>query len=372
MIYDLLPEMEEFREQGGGAISKNVANVMRFDESRTVVCAAAAADLWGFESHRIVVIPGLLFRGKKKIKRWIPASIKGPWYRRIYEPFLSMLKAGDVVWCHNQPYIAAALERSIHEAGARLIFQSHDPHLPGTAIAALESLNLSAWVFVSDALRKQYQKFFPRMTNTYVVYNGADERVFYPLPSGNLPKNDVPTVLYVGRLHPEKGVHLLVEAMRVLQTRNVDARCKVIGSPYTGGSKPTRYVRSLHSSSPSNVDFLGYRAVADTAREMRTADVFCCPSVWLEAFGNVNIEAMASGTPVVASRVGGIPEIAAEGGILLVAPDSAIEIADALQKLIEDEDLRLKTGKEGLKSFRKRFTWSAIASQYQEIAKQWE
>ena len=105
---------------------------------------------------------------------------------------------------------------------------------------------------------------------------------------------------------------------------------------------------------------------------MRTADVFCCPSVWLEAFGNVNIEAMASGTPVVASRVGGIPEIAAEGGILLVAPDSAIEIADALQKLIEDEDLRLKTGKEGLKSFRKRFTWSAIASQYQEIAKQWE
>ena len=96
--------------------------------------------------------------------------------------------------------------------------------------------------------------------------------------------------------------------------------------------------------------------------------MLCCPSVWQEPFGNVNIEAMACGIPVVATRVGGIPEIAAGGGIVLVEPNSAVELANALQKLAEDENLRTQVAAEGLQASQRRFTWAAICGQYQDIA----
>ena len=83
----------------------------------------------------------------------------------------------------------------------------------------------------------------------------------------------------------------------------------------------------------------------------------------------VNIEAMACGIPVVASRVGGIPEIAAGGGILLVEPDSPIELADALQKLIENRGLRAKVAADGLFSFQQQFAWTTINKQYESIVR---
>jgi glycosyltransferase involved in cell wall biosynthesis len=93
-------------------------------------------------------------------------------------------------------------------------------------------------------------------------------------------------------------------------------------------------MRKLFKTKPSNVEFKGYRSAKDIGEEYRAADILCCPSIWQEPFGNVLIEAMACGIPVVATRVGGIPEIAAEGGVQLVEPNSAVELANALQKLI--------------------------------------
>ena len=366
MVYHLLPDLEQFCPRRGGALSKIVANIMRFDTSGVVACSAADG-AWGHEPDRIVVIPELLKYGKIKGRRFLPSWIKGPFFRHIFQPFLSRLKRGDVVWHHNQPYVAAALERSIHLAGAKMIYQAHDPHVPQAARTAFKSFTPDAWVFDSDALRQRYLRLFPQWKSTYILPNGADERLFYPDPAGATRNNAVPAILYVGRLQPEKGVHILLDAVRILQKRKVQVFCKLVGSHFSGGSKPTSYIRSLYRSSPSNVEFAGYLSPTEVAQEFRSADIFCCPSIWLEAFGMVNIEAMACGVPVVASRVGGIPEIAAEGGILLVEPESAVELADGLQKLIENKDLRAKTGAEGLQSFRRRFTWAAIASQHQEI-----
>jgi len=148
---------------------------------------------------------------------------------------------------------------------------------------------------------------------------------------------------------------------------DVDAVCKVVGSSFTAGSKATRYEKRLYKDRPPNVRFEGYRSAKEIAQEYRESDVFCSPSVFQEPFGNVNIEAMACGLPVVSTRVGAIPEVASEGGFLLVEPESALQLADALQVLIEDRDLRAKLAAEGLASFKRRFTWPTIVGQYREI-----
>ena len=219
-------------------------------------------------------------------------------------------------------------------------------------------------------MRREALTLVPGLRNTFAVHNGANEALFYPTSPGVAPNRSVPLVLYVGRLVPIKGVHVLLKAMRILHDRNVQVACKIVGSSHAGGTKSrlTSYVKMLHANCPANVHFEGFTNATDIAEQYRNADIFCCPSVWQEPFGLVNIEAMASGVPVVASRVGGIPEIAADGGIVLVEPDSPVELAEALERLIQDKTLRASIGAQGLTSFRAHFTSTAIVSQYYRIA----
>jgi spore coat protein SA len=366
MIYQLLPEWETFSAYHGGAVAKNIANMMRFDKSRIVVCKAGD-DTWGFGADRILVIPELQAFRTLRGRRWLPTWITGTFLRHIFEPLLSRLVSNDVVWCHSQPAYCAALEKSIHAKGAKLIYHAHSSLTSYAEVSKFRSFTPDAVIFVSEAMRLEALQKLPDLQNTHSIYNGADETLFYPVPAEEIEHRAVPTILYVGRLHPEKGTHVLMDAMRTLQERRVDAICRVVGSSFSGGSKPNSYVKSLTRNQPSNVKFADYCSCTKIANEYRAADILCCPSIYEEPFGNVNIEAMACGVPVVASRVGGIPEIAAEGGVILVTPGSEIELADALQKLIENRHLRETVGTDGLKSFRSRFTWRKIVEQYQEV-----
>ncbi|HUB29809.1 MAG TPA: glycosyltransferase family 4 protein [Terracidiphilus sp.] len=366
MIYHILPEMEPFCDSRGGAISKNVANIMHFDGSRVVVCQNAD-DSWGYSADRIVVIDALRHYAKVKGRRNLPLWVTGPFFRHAFKPLIQRLNPGDLVWCHNQPFFAAALEENIRAKDARLVYHCHDPIAPPAVRAAFRSFKADAYVYVSEALRQRWLTLFPGLTNTYVVHNGADDKRFYPIPKA--PSQDsIPVILYVGRIHPEKGVHFLVEAIRILERRSVAVHCRVVGSSFSGGSKKTRYVKDLIRNSPRSIEFRGYRAARSIAEEFQQADICCCPSVYLEAFGNVNIEAMACGVPVVATRVGGIPEIASDGGVLLVDPGSAEQIADALESLVRDRTLRQRVAAEGLASYRRRFTWAVAVEHYAHIA----
>jgi spore coat protein SA len=367
MVYHLLPGNESFSASSGLAISHDVANIMRYDDSAIVVCRDTD-DSWGFAANRQIVIPKMRIFGRMKGRKYIPRWITSPFFRRIFQPLLAVLKSGDIVWCHNQPFFCAALASLIHARGARLIYHAHNPLADRPHRAAFKAFTPDACIFVSDFLRQRALKWIPWLTNTYVVHNGADDSDFYPASPESRPNNPVPVVLFVGRLVPIKGVHVLIDAMRILQERNVGILCRIVGSSFLHGSKATPYVRNLIENRPANVEFNGFCAHTDVANQYRAADILCCPSVWQEPFGNVNIEAMACGIPVVATRVGGIPEIAADGGVILVGPNSAVELADALQKLAGDENLRAQIAADGLDAFKRRFTWAAICDQYQDVA----
>jgi alpha-maltose-1-phosphate synthase len=97
------------------------------------------------------------------------------------------------------------------------------------------------------------------------------------------------------------------------------------------------------------------------------ATVFVCPSVY-EPLGIVNLEAMACGTAVVASRVGGIPEVVLEGETgLLVPPADPGALADAVNELVADPDRAAAMGETGRRRAVERFSWRAIAEQTLEL-----
>ncbi len=116
----------------------------------------------------------------------------------------------------------------------------------------------------------------------------------------------------------------------------------------------------------------GMLARREVIQMLSHARVFACPSVY-EPLGIVNLEAMACGAAVVASRVGGIPEVVADGETgLLVPPDDPEALAGALNVLVRDPDLAAEMGRQGRARAAAEFSWAAIAAQtaalYRELA----
>lgn len=364
--YHLLAEGEPFSEFYGGAISRWAGNVLRDTVSSVVVCPSAD-DTWKFPPASILLLPGL-----ERYKRSRGRLSRLPWFlhraviRRIFRPLLERVRLGDIVWIHNRPDYAVALTPDIHRAGGRVVLQLHNSHLVYYSEKLMGQVRVDRLVFVSKFLMEQAQQKFPSLGASSVLYNGADESIFYPA-AGRRGSSETPTVLFVGRLVEEKGVHILLDAMKLLEEQGVRLAAKIVGSSNFGTNEETEYTRRLKARSPATVEFLPYRSGAPLGDLFREADIFCSPSVWEEPFGLVNVEALASGLPIVSTRGGGVTEILSNGGGILVERGSVVELACALRRLAEDPALRTRLGQQGHAVFLECFTWSIARTQVQKI-----
>jgi spore coat protein SA len=366
MIYHLLPEVEPFSEHDGGSLSRWTANVLRRDDAQ-IVCASADGS-WGFARERIHVLRGLGIYGKflKSREYRLRISLRVPVVGRLLRGFVDGLKKEDVLYIHNRPeYVLALQKRAALRAGFKMVLHMHNDHLRNLSLVERVALHPDLAVFNSRFLERQGNEFVSGLRDTAVLYNGADESCFHPPVAPFRP--EIPVVLFVGRLIPEKGVHVLLEAMDLLQKQGVKINAKVVGSVNFGDDRGSAYVDGLHRNAPANVAFIPYVAGDALAEHFRSSTIFCCPSIWEEPFGMVNVEAMASGLPVVASRVGGIPEIFARGGGILVAKGSPVELAAALQRLAEDETERRHLAAQALAIFQNRFRWNVIREDYRAL-----
>jgi spore coat protein SA len=282
-------------------------------------------------------------------------------------PPLADLSKGDVVWIHNRAEYALALKPLIAKAEAHLVLHMHNAHLTEPIARGLLKADL---VFCSDFLRREALTRIPNLPRASVIHNGADGELFYPKESLEALPLQTPhdsTILFVGRLVPDKGVHIFVKAMALLHERRIPAKGIIIGASGFGGSSETRYIRDLRNSVAPNTEFQPYCSGPALADKFREADVFCCPSVFDEPFGMVNVEAMACSLPVVASEVGGIPEVFTQGGAVLVPRNSVPELAEALESLLANPQLRREIGQAGYRSFRQNFTWTEVYERYQRL-----
>ena len=208
---------------------------------------------------------------------------------------------------------------------------------------------------------------------TRVVYGGADPVRFRPDPDARRRG-----VLFVGRLTPHKGVDRLIEALPE------HAELRIAGSAGHDRDAPEReYPNLLRSlAAKRRVEFLGAVADAELPPVYRGAQVLAVPSVHVTRYGRTIavsellglsvIEAMASATPVVASSVGGLPEVVEDGITgFLVEPGNIEELRERLAQILGDSRLAERLGRSARERFLERFTWEACAerclSAYSEL-----
>ncbi len=160
-----------------------------------------------------------------------------------------------------------------------------------------------------------------------------------------------PVVISTSRFHPQKGVRHLVDAFALLRASSPAARLVLVGD---GAERPDLEGQAQQLGLGDSAVFTGFRK--DVADLLRAADLFALPSLG-EGHPNGALEAMAAGLPVVASGVGGVPDVVVDGETgLLVPPCEAAPLRDALARLIAAPDLAARLGRAGRERVRERFS----------------
>ncbi|MEU3830311.1 glycogen synthase [Streptomyces sp. NPDC029080] len=234
-----------------------------------------------------------------------------------------------------------------------------------TAIEAADAV-----IAVSGAMREDVLACYPALdpARVHVVHNGIDTRLYRPAHGTDaLTRHGIdptrPYVLFVGRITRQKGVPHLLRAVR-----DIDPGAQVVlcaGAPDT--PEIDREFQELFEELRrvrAGVFWIPQMLPRPEVVQLLThAAVFVCPSVY-EPLGIVNLEAMACGTPVVASRVGGIPEVVADGrtGLLVDAGDGfEARLAGALDTVLADPEAARRMGEAGRARAVGEFGWDAVA-----------
>jgi len=202
-----------------------------------------------------------------------------------------------------------------------------------------------------------------------MVYNGLDAEFFHPM--NGEPKKPQ-TLLFVGNTDDaKKGIHYLLQAMTLLPD---SVTLTVVDEGLPVKTYAPELARKLGLN--SRVVFTGRISAEKLRRFYNTAEVAVLPSLY-EGFGLPAAEAMACGTPVVATQAGALPEVVGEeGGGILVPPRDPQALAAAILKILREEELRKKMGVLGRQRVESLFTWSKVAERtvevYKELINEWE
>jgi starch synthase len=307
------------------------------------------------------------------------------------------VESPDIVHCHTwYSHFAGCLARPL--TGARLVLTTHslEPHRPwkeeqlGSAYHATTWIEKTAYqnadgvIAVSEAMKVDVQQLYcVPAERVRVIHNGIDPDEYTMTPSPETLRRmgidpNLPIVLFVGRITRQKGILHLVRALRELEAGVQVVLCA--GAPDTDeiGVEMAELVEQARRESAARVIWIPEMLPREEVIMLYThADLFVCPSVY-EPFGIINLEAMACETPVVASAVGGIPEIVVPGETgLLVEFEQAgggsaeprdpaafsSALAAAINELMDAPERRAAMGAAARRRVLEHFSWRRIAEE---------
>jgi len=220
-----------------------------------------------------------------------------------------------------------------------------------------------------------------------VIHNGIDLEQYRPAPNPDVLREygidpGLPVVLFVGRITRQKGIVHLVNAIPHIRPGAQIVLCA--GAPDTPeiAREMDEAVARARAGSPHPIVWIAEMLPKDKVIALYThAAIFVCPSIY-EPFGIINLEAMACETPVVASAVGGIPEVVDHGETGLLVPPETIspseveprhpeqfsrDLASAINALLDDPELLASMAKKARARVEQQFSWTSIARQTLEF-----
>ena len=269
----------------------------------------------------------------------------------LHEPFAPMLPV-SVLNASDSPNVG-----TFHASGHRSL-----SYAAGRKLVRWLGQRLTLRIAVSDAAAQFVRRYIGG--DYTIIPNGVDTDRFRPdVPPMEQWQDGRPNVLFVGRFdEPRKGFSVLLDAWPDVQAARGDARLLVVGR---GNPEPLQ--ERARELGCRNVHFIGTVDDELLPRYYRTATVFCAPSTGQESFGIVLAEAMSSGTPVVASDIGGYRQVLRHRGEgLLVPPQQPQALAAALIHLLNDTHLQQDFGQAG-RATAQQYAWGGIADRVIEM-----
>jgi glycosyltransferase involved in cell wall biosynthesis len=339
----------------------------------------------------------LLLKTLQKLERH-RGKRNDPFASSFYYPIYALLAACvfrnarcQIVHIHNFSQFAPIIRRINRRA--KIVLHMHSDWLKELefGVIAKRLANVDAVVgnsaYVTDAVERRFPHHASRC---FTIFNGVNVNSFRPSPRTSDVNPD--RIVYLGRLSPEKGVHVLIDAFAQVAKQLPRAELELIGAAqvvprdfivdlssdplvrslgrFYGDEGYEEYLRrSIRERSLVNVFFTGELGHEELANALRAAALLVAPSI-VETFGMPVVEAMASAVPVVASRVGGLPELVIDGSTgILVAPDSAEGLAAAIVRLVTDRDTSRKMRLTARQRAETMFSWEAVVQSVMHLYK---
>lgn len=369
--------------RGGGAelfIEKVAA---RFKNWRPVVIGISDPELPDREVRHGAEYFRIPFTGWR---RWLYRRDRRyfPFYDQAVAQLIAQVQP-DLLHVHNRPLLAHYLKERcgsipviLHMHNLNESLGKREKPQPGLTIPLEGFVACSSFV-----LEREISRLGAGAPLRRVVYNGVEVEAFSSRWQDDAQVSrvresyhlaDEPTVVFAGKLREAKGVHILLAAMeRVWQSLPLTVLVLVGGTEYGRRTmRETPFLKELRrqiARARGRVVLTGFIPPVEMPGAYLLGDVFVGPSQIEEGLGLVFLEAAAAGLPVIATRMGGIPEVvrAGETGLLLEKKDDTAELAEKILLLLRDHQLRKRLGQQGREWVRNNFSWERIADDLEQV-----